>query len=260
MKRKNLIVSILAGVVLVILLWVSGVINYFFPQFGASQNSPDAALSMMLTGYTRWQTLQGEAQFTWYDVDGKTQSQTNKFSLVLPNKIYVDVTGDIGPNVPGMWISDGQNIYNVDKKAKTYTQMAFPQAMVDADNSKLPTDLNQLKHAGGVITHPLVKLIVAPIGKYLFPIWFPQGYIGDKYSVQKEENFLGRKVWVIENDTIYNDNLTAWVDQESGIILKYSQIVRGKKAQEMTFTAFQLNGQISSDIFGPPSGYSLVSP
>jgi outer membrane lipoprotein-sorting protein len=250
MKRTGLIVSILAGVVLVILILASGC--------GASQTSSDAALSTMLTGYTKWQTLQGEAEFIWYGNNGETQSQTNKFALVLPDKAYVDVTGDIGPNVPGMWISDGQTIYMVDKKAKTYTQRDFPKDQ--ADTSRLPTSLSQLKHAGGVITHPMAILIVAPIGRYLFPIWFPQGYIGDKYSIQREDNFLGRKVWVIECDTIHNDNLTAWVDQETGIILKYNQITQGKKYLEMTFMAFQVNGQISPDVFSLPPGYSQASP
>ena len=214
----------------------------------------------MLTSYTRWQTVQGEAEFLWYDANGKTQSHTDKFALALPDKVHVDLIDTSGAGNSGMWISDGQNIYMVDKKAKTYTQRAFPQDQVKLETSKLPTDLRQLKHAGGVITHPMVMLIVAPVGRYLFPIWFPQGYIGDKYSIEKEDNFLGRKIWVVKCDTIYNNNLTAWVDQETGIILKYSQVVDGKKTVEMTFTAFQLNGQISPDLFSPPPGYSPASP
>lgn len=250
MKRKGLIVSILAGVILVILILTSGC--------GVFQSSPDAALSTMLTGYTKWQTVQGQAEFLWYDADGKTQSHTNKFALALPDKVHVDLIDTSGAGNSGMWISDGQNIYTAVEKTKTYTQRPFPKDQMDT--SKLPTDLKQLKHAGGVITHPMIMLIVAPVAKYIFPIWFPQGYTGDKYFIQREENFLGRKVWVIECDTIHNDNLTAWVDQETGIIVKYNQVVQGKKYLEMTFTAFQVNGQISPDVFTPPPSYSQVSP
>ena len=257
MKRMDLIVSLLTGIVLGILGLATGVTNNFLaPQAALAKSPLDVALSTMLTSQTRWHTVQGAAEFLWYGNDGKTQSYTNKFALSQPGKVYVDVIDNTGVGVDGLWISDGQNIYDLNKKTNTYVQSAFPNKLRDTSN--LPTSLSEINTVG-VRFYPLATIINAPIREYLFPSWFPQGHKGDKYSIKREGNFLGRKVWVIEFDTIYKDKVTAWVDQQTGIILKYNQLINGKKFLEMTFTAFQVNGKISPGMFSVPQNYSSVS-
>ncbi|MGC1378933.1 MAG: hypothetical protein WA821_22060 [Anaerolineales bacterium] len=257
MKRMDLIVSIFAGIVLGILGLTTGVTNNFLAPQPALASSPiNVALSTVLTSQTRWQTVQGSAEFLWYGNDGKTQSYTNKFALSQPDKVYVDVIDNTGVGVSGMWISDGQNIYDVNKKTKTYAKSVFPNKM--KDTSDLPTTLSQINTVG-VRLHPLATMINAPVREYLFPSWFPQGHKGDTYTLTQETNFLGRKVWVMKLHTIYNDDVTAWVDQQTGIILKYNQWMNGKKFLEMTFTAFQVNGKISPAMFSAPQSYSDAS-
>ena len=259
MKKMGLIVSILSTIIL------AGIMAGCAPgaassQPGAtetaSQSALEGALATTLTGYTHWQTVQGEAEFTWYGKDGKPENVINKFALSLPDKARVDTIVNSNADADKMWISDGQNIYEVSTKAKTYAQRTFPKEQMDSDMSKLPTRLNQL-HPDGIITHPLTKMIIAPIGKYIFPTWFPGARIGDNFTITQETTFLNRKVWVIAVHTIDKQDSSAWVDQQTGIILKYDQAVNGKKFLEMQFTSFNVDGKISPEVFNLPSGYSL---
>ncbi|MGC1376562.1 MAG: hypothetical protein WA821_10070 [Anaerolineales bacterium] len=257
MKRMGLIASILLGSVVAISVLATGVLNRFLSQFGPPQSPLDVALTTMLTSPTRWQSVDGEAGFLWYGDDGKTQLYINQFAITQPDKFYVNVIDNTGAGADGMWISDGRHIYGVNKKAKTYAQDQFPENQLDASN--LPTRLSQVT-PGAVIKHPLAGLINGPIAEYLFPTWFPQANKADQYAFQKEDTLLGRKVWVVTLQTGNNDDLTAWVDQETGIILKYNQLMGGKKFLEMTFTAFHVNGKLPPGVFGPPPGYVSSSP
>jgi len=256
MKKMDLAVSITVGLALGFFGLVSGITNSLLNPQPASAASPvNAVLTTMLTSQTRWQTVQGAAQFTWYSQDGSTQIYINKFSLAQPYNVYVDVIDKTGRGVDGIWISDGQNIYDVDKHKNTYAKSVFRQAL--KDTSAVPMQLSAVK-PDTVTFYPLSTIINAPIREYIFPSWFPQGRKGDVYTLKKEGVFLGRKVWVVNLRTIYKDDTTVWVDQATGIILKVNQLMAGKKFLDMTFTAFKVNAKIAPTTFQVPAGYSLA--
>lgn len=257
MRKRDWIVSVFAGILLGILGLTTGIANDFLHVKPVRAERPiDVALATILTSHARWHTVQGEAQFIWYSDDGSTQTYINKFALSQPDNVYVEVIDQTGLGVDGIWISDGQNVYNLNKQSKTYIQDVFRDGL--KDTSYLPSKLSDVK-PGTVKFYPLSTVINAPVREYLFPSWFPQGRDGDTYTLDKDDTFLGRKVWVIHLVTIDNDETTIWVDKTTGIILKASQIMSGKPFLDMTFTSFEVNGKIDADVFKVPQDYSPES-
>ena len=64
MKKMNWIVPVVVGIALGMFAWATGIANSFLvPQPAFAQNSIDVALTTILTSQTRWQTVQGEAEF-----------------------------------------------------------------------------------------------------------------------------------------------------------------------------------------------------
>lgn len=257
MKKIDWIVSVFAGIILGVLGLTTGVTNNFLhPQFVSAERPIDVALSTILTSHARWHTVQGEAEFVWYSDDGSTQIYINKFALSQPDNVYVEVIDQTGLGVDGIWISDGKNIYDLNKQSKTYIQNIFRDAL--KDTSYLPSKLSDV-NPNMVKFYPLSTVINAPVREYLFPSWFPQGRDGDTYAIDKEETFLDRKVWVIRWNTIDKDETIAWVDKTTGIILKASQSMDGKPFLDMTFISFDVNGKIDPEIFKVPQNYSPAS-
>jgi outer membrane lipoprotein-sorting protein len=257
MKKIDWIVSAFAGIILGVLGLVTGVTNNFLHPYSVSAERPvDVALSTILTSHARWHNVQGEAEFVWYSDDGSTQVYTNKFFLSQPDNVYVEVTDQTGLGVEGIWISDGENIYDLNKQNKTYIQTVLRDSL--KDTSYLPSKLSDVD-SSTVKFHPLATVINAPVREYLFPSWFPQGRVGDTYTLDKDETFLSRKVWVISWNTIDNDEIIAWVDKSTGIIIKASQSMNGKPFLDMTFTSFDVNGKIDPSIFTVPQNYSPAS-
>jgi outer membrane lipoprotein-sorting protein len=257
MKKVTLVISIFVGLFLGIFGLISGITNNFLhPQPVVAASPLDTALTSMLTSHTRWQTVQGAAEFVWYGEDGSTQTYINKFALSQPYNVYVDVVDQTGMGVDGAWISDGQNIFDINKQNNTYTKSAFRAAY--KDTSSVPLQMSAIK-PNTVTLYPLSTIINAPIREYIFPSWFPQGRDSDTYTLEKEDVFLGRSVWVVNLQTIYKDDTTVWVDQTTGIILRANQLMNGKKFLDMTFTVFDVNAKIDPAIFQVPANYSQVS-
>lgn len=78
------------------------------------------------------------------------------------------------------------------------------------------------------------------------------GVIGGRYSLVGEDTLLNRKVWLV-NQVKNSDEVTAWIDEETGIILKYTQKTDGNLFEEMTFTKFVVNSAIDGSLFALPS-------
>jgi outer membrane lipoprotein-sorting protein len=257
MKKVVLVISIFMGLILGIFALISGITNHFLNLHPVIAASPlNTALATMLTSHTRWQTVQGAAEFVWYSENGSTQTYINKFALSQPYNVYVDVVDQTGLGVDGAWISDGQNIFDLNKQKNTYTKSVFRAAYKDM--SSVPLQVSAIK-PDTVIFYPLSTIINAPIREYIFPSWFPQGRDSDTYKLEKEAVFLGRRVWVVNLQTIYKDDTTVWVDQATGIILRANQLMNGKKFLNMTFTVFDVNAKIDPAIFQVPANYSQAS-
>ena len=92
----------------------------------------------------------------------------------------------------------------------------------------------------------------SPVGEYLYPQWLAQGK-GITYNLVGEDTILNRKVWIITYIK-YNAEVTAWIDEETGIIVKYIQSMDGRPFEEMTFTQLEVNSPVDRTLFILPSG------
>ncbi len=103
--------------------------------------------------------------------------------------------------------------------------------------------------------HPFSLLIPAPVKEYLYPEWFAQGNPTSAYALIGEDKLLGRNAWIV-NLKYKTGQATAWIDQSTGIILKYSQEENGRKFVDASFTSLELDMSIDASVFRIPVGYS----
>lgn len=252
MKKKDLVISLLVGILAGILLTFTETGNNWINVTPASaQSSMDTILLKMLNSHKNWTTAQGNAKVVWGD---NAQAYTLTFTIQQPSKVYIDTSNVAGKGNDGILVIDGENAYNLDKHNKSFSLSAFPSKFQEA--SYLPTKLTDL-NPNSVVVHPLMMSAPSPVTEYLFSSWFAQGHKGDVYSLEREENIIGRKAWVVNIKTIYDDDVTAWVDKRTGVILRYIQITSGQKFADFRFTNIQFDAPIMlKNIFTVPDGYT----
>ena len=244
MNKKRWTILIVVGVILVMVAgWLA------IPQVLGNKQveavSPvDEALLATVTSHLKWDTLQGEAEIVWYGPNGETQTYTSTFALQQPDKANIAVISVDGTGMGGTWISDGERAYDVNTTTQAHAGMTLPT--FSRDLSMLPATLEEAKNADAIYRHPFGMLIPSPVGDYLYPQWFAQG--GGTYTFTGEETLLGRKVWVVEHENnLYQ--VTAWIDEETGVILKYSQKGGEKQIVDVAFTHFQVNQPVDPSLF-----------
>jgi len=259
MKYKSWLISIMVGIVLGGILYTTGLfrdIIAFLPVKAASTS--DEILNTILISHTKWTTLQGNAQFTWYGSDGSTQIYNNKFAIAQPASAYIDITNlsQSGKN-DGIWVSNGKAIYNLNKEAKTYQSQIISASTLDL--SMLPKDLSQVQ-PNIVYIHPMALHVGAPIMEDIYSSWFAQKSPTDTYVFKGTDKILDRDVWVIDDQEANGDSDTVWVDQATGIILQDHQIIDGKLFLDMKMTDLQVDAPVNNSLFVLPAGYSLANP
>ncbi len=256
MKRQDWFVSTIAGFLLGLIAIGIGIPRMLLESPSAKASSEtDEVLSLVLNSHSKWTTAQGEAEVIWYGTEGETQSYINKFVIYQPLSAYVDVLNKSKPGFnEGLWISDGETIYNLNKESKSYTQGKIPNFANDL--SVLPRDLSQAK--GDVVySHPFSLLIPAPVKEYIYPEWFAQGNPSAAYSLLGEDSLLGRKTWIV-NLQYKTGQATAWIDQATGMVIKYLQEDNGQKYVEVNFTYLEVDMPVDADIFSIPSDYRSI--
>jgi len=253
MKKKDWLVSIIAGTLLGIMAIGMGIPRMLsFSSSAKASSQINEILTLVLNSHTKWMTAQGEVEITWYGKDGQTQAYINDFVIYQPLSAYVNVINKDGSGFnEGLWISDGENTYNLDKKAKSYTQGVIPNFANDL--STLPSDLPQVEE-DVVYNHPFSLLIPAPVKEYIYPEWFAQGNPITTYSLLGEDSLLGRRTWIVELQ-YKTGQATAWIDQTTGMILKFSQIENGEKFVDVNFTSLEVDMTVDAKTFGVPSDY-----
>jgi len=248
MTKTEWFISIIVGVVIGMIAGLLGVPQLLQAKSVAAASTADEALRATLTSHLKWKTLQGAADVVWYKPDGGTQVYANTFSIQQPNLAQISVKSEDGTGNSGEWISDGRKAYGIDPLTREYAGASLPT--FSADLSKLPSTLEAAKTTEVIYRHPFGMLIPSPVGEYLYPQWFSQG--GGNYVLAGEETVLGRKVWVVEY-TKYTAEVTAWIDEETGVILKYTQKMDGKLFLEVTFTSFEENSPLDASLFTLPA-------
>lgn len=65
---------------------------------------------------------------------------------------------------------------------------------------------------------------------------------------------MGRRTWIVELQ-YKTGQATAWIDQTTGMILKFSQIENGEKFVDVNFTSLEVDMTVDAKTFGIPSDY-----
>ena len=257
MKKKDFAISIISGVVMGLLIIFLGDSDTLFKGKNVSAESPmDSILTTVLNSDTKWTTVNGNAEITWYGKNDDLQSYTTAFTISQPDKVFVDTTDLSGFGNDGIWISDGVKIYELNKKSMTYVENVFPTHFRDI--SLLPRSLTDVEQTGMVAIHPLSLLIPSPIKEYIFPSSFAQGNAKDTYSLLGTDILLERQVWVVKYQNPYGDEVHAWIDQGTGIIMKFTQSNSGVKNLDVVFKALHIDQQVEPNTFTVPSIYKLA--
>jgi len=259
MKKTDLTISIVAGLILgLLMIFMKGSDGLMQAQPVSAQSPMDSVLTAVLNSDTKWQTVQGEADITWYGKNGDIQSYTTIFVISQPDQAFVETIDNSGVGNGGAWISNGEQIYELNSENKTYTESVFPKHFRDV--SLLPRSLNNVEQGGMVTVHPLSLLIPSPIKEYIFPSAFVQVGPQDTYSLVGADTFLDKPVWVVNYKNAYGDEVTAWVDQGTGMIVKFSQLTAGKPYLDVVFKSIQIDQPVSADTFAVPAGYNVAVP
>ena len=259
MKKTDLTISIVAGLILgLLVIFMKGGDGLMKVQSASAQSPVDGILTAVLNSDTKWQTVQGEADITWYGKKGDVQSYSTTFVISQPDKAFVETIDHSGMGNGGIWISDGTQIYELNSENKTYTESVFPDHFRDV--SLLPRSLKDVEQGSMVTVHPLSLLIPSPIKEYIFPSAFAQVGPQDTYSLVGTDTFLDKPVWVVNYKNAYGDEVTAWVDQGTGMIVKFSQLTAGEPYLDVVFKFIQIDQPVSADTFAVPTGYNVAVP
>ena len=249
MTKKNWIFSITIGIVFGVIGGLLGIPHLLQAKPVSAASTADDVLNTTLNSSLKWNTVQGTAVIVWYGENGENQEYLNTFAIQQPNLANISVKNADGSVTASEWISDGSKAYSIDPQAKAYAGGTLPA--FSKDFSLLPTTLEDAKNTDAIYRHPFGMLIPSPVGDYLYPQWLAQGK-DIAFNLTSEDTFLNRKVWIITYSK-YNADVTAWIDEETGIILKYTQTMDGKPFEEMTFTQFKVNSPINQTLFTLPS-------
>ena len=252
MTKNDWMIATIVGVVLGILGGLAFLPKVTHPQTANASTGVEDVLALTLNSYTKWSTAKGEAQFTFYGPKGEKQIYVDSFEIAQPNKAYIESVSQDGKGQNTIWISDGVNSYSLDESSKTYESAKLPK--FSQDFSLLPKTLSEVD-PDMVYHHPFAMVIPLPVRDYLFPQWFSQG--GGIASLVGEENILDRKTWIVEQQK-GSDLMTAWVDEKTGVILKYSQQIDGQLFLDVVFSNIEFDATIDSAIFSPAAAYKPV--
>ncbi|MCB2178572.1 hypothetical protein KQH61_04070 [bacterium] len=205
-------------IILIYVLIVSGC--------SASQETPaDSAptvtdiLNLVLTSHTTWHSVEGTARTAWHMDGEEDQIFTTAFTFIQParGKIVPLAGPDFLDKIS--WISDGSKILETNLTTGVQTISDLPRFA--SDTSMIPQNVDEVD-PDTVYRHPFTGLVPSPLSEYIFPNGFAQGGPDTVYELIGQESVIGRETWVM-TATVRGQTVTAWIDQQTGVILKYQQ-------------------------------------
>lgn len=218
-----------------------------FACSGGTMVPDDAAevLELVINSHTRWQTVQGSGSIVWTGPSGEQQEYAQEFAVAQPASARFLATQSYMQSSYDLWISDGAYIYNANTQSKLYTRRPLPAFAFDLSMLETPADdVDPVS-----VVHPFSMLIESPVAQFLYPHWFAQQVHTD-YQFLGEEEWLGRKVWLVEY-TSDGGTSRGWIDQATGVILRYTLL--GFVDFEMTSITF--DAPIDAKVFTLPADY-----
>lgn len=256
MTRKDWNIILISGIVLGLLATAGINVGLQATAAKASQSEEmNEILTLILNSHNQWATVSGAAKITWYSPDGSTQSYTQAFSISQPGSArFETIEASVQVN-PEVWISDGSQVYEVDTEQKTYTTSVIPAFIYDT--GMIPKTPDEVQN-DVIYPFPFSLLIPSPVAEYVFPHWFAQGSDKAIYKLLGEDSILDRNVWVVQLLS-NNDEVSAWIDKETGVILRYEQQTDGKPFVSAEITSITFDGQIDASEFSAPIDFDQVS-
>lgn len=250
MKQKDWATSITSGIILGILILALQSFGYIpHTRNAQAASNVEKMLTKTLQSDKKWSSIQGEVQLTQYDANNNPHVDVVTVDIEQPLKANVAYkTSDDQVKINNKLVSDGVKIYKIDDGNLSYAENDIPAFAKKTDF--IPRTLADIKR-GEVYPFPFAMLIDNPIMEYVYPVWFAQARSGSKYELLGEETIAGRSTWKVDllTDT---DHVIAWIDQDTGVILKYFQESGGQTVVEMEFTSIQFNNHIDAKKFSAP--------
>ena len=191
-------------------------------------------LRLMLNSDRLWQSLDVRARYTEYAYQANPQAPTAPDTAQGKTTFIEEIHIRKPWAVTYRQFLEGQSKprYQVAWQANaTQTGRRDDQASADRFQRELawlPRTLDAVQ-PGYVIDHPLVRLIPARAMDMLFPTWLAQQATTGKALVyQGQATLFGRTVSRIRLDEGGGAVVTAWVDDQTGILLRFRKEVAGK--------------------------------
>jgi outer membrane lipoprotein-sorting protein len=253
MKKKDTIVSILAGLILGIIAIQSGLAKQFisYPPPARASVTTDEIISILLNSHNTWKTMNGEATTVWH-VEGKTQTWISKVKIEQPLNVRLEVSQSVNsPSI--LWISGPTGIYIENHSLGVYTEMPLPAFAKNL--SLLPSRISDISR-GRIYRHPVAMLMPSPIADLIYPTGFAQR--GGEYNLIGEEEVDGRHTWILDwqfkdSSGLITMKARYWIDNQTGLILK--AITFGGEKLDEVFEETMFN-KISFDTPLPNSAFS----
>lgn len=257
MGKRDWAISIISGLVLGMLFFSSGIYFTVSAQKPTAVAGPlNQVINTTLNSHTRWQTLQGEAEVTWYGSNDETQTYSMNFEISQPANGRIDTKSKEGNGNDGIWISDGENVYDLNTANKTFVKGSLPAFAKDL--SRLPLSIADTTRDMPV-PHPFAMFMSSPLRDLIYPTEFIQSAELSSLNLIGEETILGRKTWVVIREDSSTDYSKVWVDKSTGIFLRYAQYLNGELWMDLSFKSINFNPAINPAAFELPSGYRPAS-
>lgn len=205
------------------------------------------ALHLMLTSDQRWTWLHVRARYTEYDHRADTASPSMPMDQVVGHTTFIEEIEIHQPFevtyrqfLPGasqpryeVALHDGNLRVTHAVTAQSganVTESHLSLERLRRELALLPRTWEQIQ-PGVVIDHPLVRMIPARSMDMLFPTWIAQQATSqNRLFFEGEDEWLGRPAYRIRLEKPGGGTavITAWIDQQTGILLRYRYEVAGK--------------------------------
>jgi len=211
----------------------------------------------LLESATRWTTLQLSGTATWHRAGGVTDVIQERVWLdPLNSRFRHESVGVTNPRQSTLRLSDGQNIYSVDRTNLQVQIFAFP------DFARVGQYIPQLQ-PGVVNSSPLAGQIGSPLVNMVFASDFAQ--TPGTFKPLALESVAGREALAVEWTFIdySTPSLKLWVDTQTGILLKMLQMDKagtGTLEGELVIESITYDAQLDASTFALPAEYAQIAP
>lgn len=238
---------------LVVVLTLAGGLGWYLVAGRGPAAAERTVLERMLDGWTRWNSVAGEAVVLFIDETGQQQGFRERFIVQKPFMARFEVLDYDGEVVQGVWMTDGVTTYFF-RPGQGYQEDDLPQHL-DEKEERLPRTWRALPR-GQEVQHPFQAAIPSPVAQFVFPLQFVRKDAQVHYRLEEEAALLDRPVWIL---TIVDGDIEErlWVDQQTGVVLRYVQLVKGQPRVRYEVLLFVVDEPWDPVWFAPKEGQSV---